>query len=1625
MEIRKDILPVSGEISNEIPGSIEYQNLTPGSTIIVTDEVTMNRIVEQKIKDSGFGDQIKQNKTSLGELSTKYDDIKRIVTENTNKAESNKQNINSASGKITGIEGSITELTRQQSETSSKVSTIESAQSLFQTGLDGASGEIQQIKSDISQGRTEVSKLSKKITTNEGSITSLTSRVEQNEQEITTIKQSSSEAVLKASQATQSATEAGVKADSAVQKAETTKTLVGDINGLNVSNKTSVSGALNEVINVVNDNKSKVEETKNKIGDLSSTGLPSQNQTTVVAGIKYLKDQVDNIEREQTSNRTNIERRLDAVEAKAEINSNSMRYIGTLAEDKDTVEAKAGTKNAWLDAQVSVLKPGETAHNGNFILTSDGHTYHRYGDTWLLELKNDNTISIANDSTQGIMKGKSDKGHGYIGSTGDGDGTFKLVDYDDIKRSIDEKATSRSVSDLEAKVDKKTGDYSTLSLSGSDSGKPVSVVEIANAILGIIGSLSSISGVNNSTIANAINGVLGKLSTTDSNVDAKMPKSGGNFTGSVTIDRSVSSFSDNDIFPLRHLKTFLGDFSTVDVSSKNTITEILKHLLTLINSNTTEITGAKDKIGGLDTTGIPPSSQTSVSTSLKYLNDQYTTLNQNYTSNKTTVEGRLDDLTLKVNANSNSMKFIGTLSVDKNTVEGKGGGRDAWLDLQVPVLKPGLTAMNGSIIMTSDGHTYYRTGDAWVLKEEKSIELATDRTAGIMKGKSDLGYGYICSTGDGDGTFKLADYQNLKQAIDGKGEKSVLDGVKSSLETKTGDYTSLNLSGSSNGKPASVVEIANAILGLIGGLSSLSTSAKDNIVNAINELKQSLTTINGDMSNYMPKSGGEFTNNVTMSSSIVSFNPNDLIPKRHLTGVLGDFSSLNVSSKGTVTEALNSLLDLIKANTTKIGQNNDKIGDLSTTGLPQQNQTSVTESLKYVKTEIDAVKQKQTQDKQNLTSRLDTLTNKVNVNSSSMRYIGTLSEDKDTVEAKGAGRDAWLNSQVGVLKPGETAQNGNIILTSDKHAYHRYGDAWFLVEKDSPITLGTDNDAGLIKGKDEKGHGYIKSTGHGDGTFELVDYQDLKDSIDLKATQTDVTSLTSRVGTVEGELAKKVNSSTLTQDYYTKTDTDGKLRDKLNISTYNSDKTTFATTANLSTLSQKVTTVERTVSTQGSSISDLSSKLGNLKNTGLAGSTVTELLADAKTKIDGINMSNYYPISDTYNKTEVDRFVAAKADASTVILNNADQTTSGKITSTSGFKVEKANPSIELRDNAGNKSTVIQTIDNGENLQFSVGDGTGAVQFNGKLRYPQNSIPTVTADGEIPSLKQIKDTFATITNLNLKANEADVVKLTGDQSIDGNKTFTSKVEINANNEVLKLKNTSNTSNYIAGYEGNIRIYYIGKDASDSIDLSIKNEYSVNGWITLKTKSKFDQAYTITDNNQIVHKKYVDDTINTNCVKLTGNQDIAGNKTFSGSSKFTGFIDVDAAPYNLSTNNYCMLRFVGDKWSSGQSADLIRFHKFGPVCGYKVYLNGTGFNYAEIYGQTLISNMKDPTADAHGANKRYVDGKIGTLTSLTTTNKTNVVNAINEVNDNMPVVLPAGTQPTTSNIGSMKVAFVLK
>ena len=63
--------------------------------------------------------------------------------------------------------------------------------------------------------------------------------------------------------------------------------------------------------------------------------------------------------------------------------------------------------------------------------------------------------------------------------------------------------------------------------------------------------------------------------------------------------------------------------------------------------------------------------------------------------------------------------------------------------------------------------------------------------------------------------------------------------------------------------------------------------------------------------------------------------------------------------------------------------------------------------------------------------------------------------------------------------------------------------------------------------------------------------------------------------------------------------------------------------------------------------------------------------------------------------------------------------------------------------------------------------------------------------------------------------ETNAVKITGDQSIAGVKTFTS------NNEVIKLNSGNNNATYIAGYKsGNSKIWYFGKGSSSSDEFVI-------------------------------------------------------------------------------------------------------------------------------------------------------------------------------------------------------------
>lgn len=318
--------------------------------------------------------------------------------------------------------------------------------------------------------------------------------------------------------------------------------------------------------------------------------------------------------------------------------------------------------------------------------------------------------------------------------------------------------------------------------------------------------------------------------------------------------------------------------------------------------------------------------------------------------------------------------------------------------------------------------------------------------------------------------------------------------------------------------------------------------------------------------------------------------------------------------------------------------------------------------------------------------------------------------------------------------------------------------------------------------------------------------------------------------------------------------------------------------------------------------------------------TVTQALTDLDRRISS-------------NATNIQQIQTSLTDYARLGANNAftgNNTFSGSNTF-SGVVTHSAPLVIgeRLRFTTTNMSIAPSTNRRGE---LYLSDGSTGSDCRADLNLENISkiknCPNPTNNGEVANKAYVDNatqgigTLANLTTTN-KDNLVDAlnevndnsVNKTDNQDVGGNKNFTSKVTISTSNEMLKLVNpSSNTANYIAGYEGTTRIYYIGKDASGSRDLSIKNEYSSQGWILLKTQTKFDQAYNITDNNQVVHKRYVDNAI--------------------------------------------------------------------------------------------IS-------------------KTGTLADLTTTDKTNLVSAVNEVKADMPKVLPSGTQPTTTNIGNMQVAFVLK
>lgn len=122
--------------------------------------------------------------------------------------------------------------------------------------------------------------------------------------------------------------------------------------------------------------------------------------------------------------------------------------------------------------------------------------------------------------------------------------------------------------------------------------------------------------------------------------------------------------------------------------------------------------------------------------------------------------------------------------------------------------------------------------------------------------------------------------------------------------------------------------------------------------------------------------------------------------------------------------------------------------------------------------------------------------------------------------------------------------------------------------------------------------------------------------------------------------------------------------------------------------------------------------------------------------------------------------------------------------------------------------------------------------------------------------------------------ETNAVKITGDQSIAGVKTFTS------NNEVIKLNSGNNNATYIAGYKsGNSRIWYFGKGSSSNDEFVIGSTSNIKLEATNIIHCNSKKLTNVADpaaNTDAATKQYVDNRIKTR----TLNQNIGVGTTFT-------------------------------------------------------------------------------------------------------------------------------------------------
>lgn len=895
------------------------------------------------------------------------------------------------------------------------------------------------------------------------------------------------------------------------------------------------------------------------------TSSPSADGTMVLKGYTELKGKV---EANELAVSTKVEESVYT--AKVGALESSITSNGQLAQEaKDKAEANSILVAAnTVKADDAVLK---ATNAENIATTADGKADNAITVAGEAKTESAEALAKANEADQHATEAKAQS---QTAETTANDAVVKAEEANTKADQAVAKATE---------VETKVGDVSSIT------GTPSTVVEAIEALRTITGELATISGVDNTDLATSIMAVKAKVEEVNVELSKFALLTGSQFTGVNSYDGSVSSFTGAEIphaeWVENKVNTKVGTLTTTGLSNTGDVAEGLKELKDGLDlkADITSVTAVSDKFGDLTSTSLA-NTTTVASCLVEVLGKVQETVD--LIGDLTEAGFVASDSVLSVFKEVKST--IESMSNDISTIDGKIGTLSGTGITSISTVTDALKDLKDSITALENKDTSVLE-DIARLKGEKADKTTTTSLANELS-KVQNARVLICKLTE---TKDQVEGQSDKQAfLDRKVTEAGKATVEDGYEVATSDkYEYIRFKGTWNLVDKLIVSNATeAVPGLI-------------------KLKDE----EGSIVSYGLDDGTVYVKGFAELKALAEANKADIASKDQAINLRADelaAKDLELVAKDTELEGRIQANTLSIANTqsnldtakvdinASIATVSNKVGDLSTTGVPSTNNGTVAGSIKHLKDRLTAVERADTditasiqdiRDNKADVSIVEALTEEVSLIKGATVVTNVITETKQEVEDMADAKQAFLTAKA---KEGgkKTMKNGFVIRTSDGYMYYYFSSTWYLIDK-VEITNATTTNPGLIKFKDQLG--YVV-TGDGDGTAIVKGFTDLYN----------------QVGTLGTEIGNKITESEA------ESLVDGKLTVlSAKVDGFDSRLTTNESKAN--TAVTEIASLSQTVTEHTRAIQSLrTDSIGNIQSTGFAGDNVGDMLRSARAEVD-------------------------------------------------------------------------------------------------------------------------------------------------------------------------------------------------------------------------------------------------------------------------------------------------------------------------------------------------------------------------------------------------------------------------